>query len=259
MPSQAVGAAAMAADTVVATSPATYHSRRDLVGDLASAVRARGLRMGLYYAGRTVPTRAVNHFDVRTYEYEVPLATAGIWETTRGLGDSFGFNAGEDASRTMTGDDLVHLLVDVVARGGRLLINVGPGGHGRIPDVQHRPLRVMGDWLADHGDAVFGTEPWTTTAADTTDGLPVRFTRAGSTVHAIPERIDQQDGRRRRGRCGRRGGRPPAFGPGTYRHRNVVERCFNRLKQCRSVATRYDKTVTSFRATVTIAALLQWL
>lgn len=74
--------------------------------------------------------------------------------------------------------------------------------------------------------------------------------------HTIPERIDQQDGRRRRGS---RGGRPPAFDPGIYRHRNVVERCFNRLKQCRSVATRYDKTTTSFHATVTIAAILQWL
>jgi transposase len=38
-----------------------------------------------------------------------------------------------------------------------------------------------------------------------------------------------------------------------------VERCFNRLKQCRSLATRYDKTTASFQATVTIAALLQWL
>jgi transposase len=74
--------------------------------------------------------------------------------------------------------------------------------------------------------------------------------------HTIPERIDQQTNRRRRGS---RGGRPPAFNPDIYRHRNVVERCFNQLKHCRSVATRYDKTTTSFQATVTIAAILQWL
>ena len=74
--------------------------------------------------------------------------------------------------------------------------------------------------------------------------------------HTIPERADQQASRTRRGS---RGGRPPAFIKAIYRHRNVVERCFNRLKQCRSLATRYDKTQTSFEATVTIAALLQWL
>ncbi|CCH19887.1 IS4 family transposase [Micromonospora lupini str. Lupac 08] len=74
--------------------------------------------------------------------------------------------------------------------------------------------------------------------------------------HTIPERADQQANRRRRGS---RGGRPPAFDKQPYKRRNVVERCFNRLKQCRSLATRYDKTATSYRATVTIAALLQWL
>jgi transposase len=74
--------------------------------------------------------------------------------------------------------------------------------------------------------------------------------------HTIPERADQQVNRRRRGN---RGGRPPVFDRHLYKRRNVVERCFNRLKQCRSVATRYDKTASSYRATVTIAALLQWL
>jgi transposase len=74
-------------------------------------------------------------------------------------------------------------------------------------------------------------------------------------THTIPERADQQKHRRNRGR---RGGRPPIFNKLIYRHRNVVERCFNRIKQCRSVATCYDKTSSSFQATVTIAALLQW-
>ena len=83
-----------------------------------------------------------------------------------------------------------------------------------------------------------------------------RELRRRGIAHTIPERADQQAGRQRRGS---RGGRPPAFNKLIYRHRNVVERCFNRLKQCRSLATRYDKTSSSFQATVTIAALLQWL
>ena len=83
-----------------------------------------------------------------------------------------------------------------------------------------------------------------------------RYLRRRGIAHTIPERADQQNNRRRRGP---RGGRPPTFNQLIYRHRNVVERCFNRLKQSRSIATRYDKTSTSFQATVTIAALLQWL
>ena len=82
------------------------------------------------------------------------------------------------------------------------------------------------------------------------------YLRRRGIAHTIPERRDQQTNRHNRGP---RGGRPPTFNKLIYRHRNVVERCFNRLKQCRSVATRYDKTSTSFHATVTIAVLLQWL
>ncbi len=83
-----------------------------------------------------------------------------------------------------------------------------------------------------------------------------RYLRRRGIAHTIPERTDQQSNRQNRGP---RGGRPPTFNKLIYRHRNVVERCFNRLKQCRSLATRYDKTHTSFQATVTTAALLQWL
>ncbi|MFI5534339.1 IS5 family transposase [Kitasatospora sp. NPDC051853] len=74
-------------------------------------------------------------------------------------------------------------------------------------------------------------------------------------THTIPERADQVANRRRRGRAG---GRPPAFDKKLYRQRNVVERCFNRIKQWRGLATRYDKTAKSYQAAVTLAALLMW-
>ncbi|GIH89366.1 IS5 family transposase [Planobispora rosea] len=74
--------------------------------------------------------------------------------------------------------------------------------------------------------------------------------------HTIPERADQV---RNRARRGRRGGRPPGFDREIYKRRNVVERCFNRLKQWRGIATRYDKTAESYQAAVTLAALLMWL
>ncbi|MFD0287785.1 IS5 family transposase [Streptomyces lutosisoli] len=73
--------------------------------------------------------------------------------------------------------------------------------------------------------------------------------------HTIPERADQVRNRLRRGS---RGGRPPAFDKQLYKRRNVVERCFNRLKQWRGIATRYDKTAESYQAAVTLASLLMW-
>jgi len=72
-------------------------------------------------------------------------------------------------------------------------------------------------------------------------------------AHTIPERSDQ------RARRARRPGRPLAFDATRYRRRNVVERCLNRLKQWRGLATRFEKRAANYRAFVVIAALLLWL
>lgn len=72
----------------------------------------------------------------------------------------------------------------------------------------------------------------------------------------IPERADQLANRRRRGSAG---GRPYAFNSTTYKRRNVVERCFNRFKQWRGIATRYDKKALNYRAGIVLASIILWL
>ena len=72
----------------------------------------------------------------------------------------------------------------------------------------------------------------------------------------IPERRDQRANRTRRGTAG---GRPPTFDKTAYRRRNIVERCFQRLKQFRAIATRYDKTAQSYRGMIDLATLTLWL
>src|SRR3954467_11720393 len=58
----------------------------------------------------------------------------------------------------------------------------------------------------------------------------------------------------------RRGAKDPQPCPDyIYRHRNLIERCWSRIKEYRAVATRYDKTAPSYGATVAIAASLDWI
>ncbi|MEU7555352.1 IS5 family transposase, partial [Streptomyces sp. NPDC044571] len=71
----------------------------------------------------------------------------------------------------------------------------------------------------------------------------------------IPVPADQRAHRLRRGS---RGGRPPAFDRETYKQRNTVERCINRLKQWRGLATRYEKTATIYLAGLHIAGIFLW-
>ena len=81
------------------------------------------------------------------------------------------------------------------------------------------------------------------------------FLTARGVKVTIPAREDQKAGRARRGS---RGGRPRGFDAAAYRGRNVVERCFNKLKQWRGIATRYDKTARAYLAGLTLAATLIW-
>jgi transposase len=52
---------------------------------------------------------------------------------------------------------------------------------------------------------------------------------------------------------------PICFSPYLYRARNLVERFFSRIKQCRRVATRYDKLAANYLAFIKLAAIRIWL
>ena len=242
-----------------------WQPERDVVGDLAGAVRDRGMRFGTYYSGGLdwtfgglpitdirsmlaavpqtdeyltyadahwrelidryepcvlwndigypaaadlgalfssyfdrVPDGVVNnrfdwvrqssgevHADFVTPEYSTQGAPSRKWESTRGIGTSFGFNREEGDDDYLSADDLVRMLVDVVAHGGNLLLNVGPSGDGTIPFVQGRRLLAVGWWLDVNGPAIYGTRPWHRTDGKTSDGLDVRYTASGGAVYAI--------------------------------------------------------------------------
>jgi transposase len=82
------------------------------------------------------------------------------------------------------------------------------------------------------------------------------YLRARGITAVIPEPADQAGHRARRGS---RGGRPVSYDPQDYKQRNVIERAFNRLKQWRGIATRYDKYALVYRGAIVLASILLWL
>ncbi|MHA7862417.1 alpha-L-fucosidase [Tessaracoccus sp. Y36] len=116
-----------------------------------------------------------------TREYmEINNTVEVPWEATRGLGFSFGYNQAEGQEHTLSGAALVRLLVDVVAKNGNLLINVGPRADGTIPELQAASMAALGRWLRSYGDAIYGTRPWLRVG----DG-DVRYTHKAGVVYAL--------------------------------------------------------------------------
>src|SRR5262249_17057903 len=117
------------------------------------------------------------HCDFRTPEYaSFREARSFKWEATRGIGKSFGHNRNEPDEDLIDPGELVRRFVDIVAKNGNLLLNVGPTVDGEIQARERVRLEALGAWLATHGEAIYGTRPWRRAAGITHDGVAVRFT-----------------------------------------------------------------------------------
>ncbi len=130
------------------------------------------------------------HGGYYTTEYDLVHDQKGIgeasshpWEECRGIGTSFGYNRIEDLENYMTSKALIDLLIEKVATGGNLLLDIGPTADGRIPVIMQQRLIDMGDWLRVNGEAIYGTRVWNKKPAQI---IPdTYFTLKGSDLYVI--------------------------------------------------------------------------
>ncbi|MDR2429521.1 MAG: alpha-L-fucosidase [Puniceicoccales bacterium] len=100
------------------------------------------------------------HGGYYTTEYGAGLADgAHPWEENRGIGLSFGLNRVERVGDYKSARELVFVLVDLVSRGGNLLLNIGPAADGSIPPIMEERLLEIGAWLDVNAEAIYGTRP----------------------------------------------------------------------------------------------------
>ncbi len=141
-------------------SPILGAARSELVRKAADSLNARSTR-----ANRGIIPPKPPHFDCQTPEYTVFDDVRRLpWECVRGMDRSFGFNRASRPEHFLTGDELIDTAADITAKGGNLLLNVGPRGEdAQIPDEQLALLDVLSGWAGsregasvdgEHGRAV---------------------------------------------------------------------------------------------------------
>lgn len=131
------------------------------------------------------------------------------WEAAMTMAQHWSYNKHD---KWKSADDVIHMMIDTVSKGGNLLINIGPTGEGLFPPEAVNRLAALGQWMKINGEAIIGARPWkiygegpsTTPApvADITSGVPKaadvkaskiplytaedeRFTTKGDTLYVI--------------------------------------------------------------------------
>jgi alpha-L-fucosidase len=118
------------------------------------AAMARGRQPGLIIVDRTVTGKYENY---RTPEQEIPdKPPAYIWETCMTMGNSWSYVPND---RYKSANKLIHLLVDIVSKGGNFLLNIGPNAEGELPAEALKRLKEIGDWMKINAEAIYKTRP----------------------------------------------------------------------------------------------------
>jgi alpha-L-fucosidase len=78
------------------------------------------------------------------------------WEAIPTTNDSYGYHAYDMSHKPVS--FFVDLMIRAAARGGNLLMNVGPMGNGKIDPVDVKILTGIGDWLIPNGESIYGVE-----------------------------------------------------------------------------------------------------
>lgn len=108
----------------------------------------------LIIVDRSVGGRYENY---RTPEQQIPDTLLPYpWETCMSMGCSWSYVSTDTYKSTRT---LIHNLLDIVAKGGNYLLNVGPDAEGRLPEEALQRMREIGLWMKQYGYAVYGTRP----------------------------------------------------------------------------------------------------
>jgi len=118
--------------------------------------------------------------DFGTPEQEILEDTSTLdWESCMTMNDTWGFKSTDENWKSA--ETLIHNLVDIAAKGGNYLLNVGPTAEGLIPQASVERLAEMGDWMEVNGEAIYGSRLWT----HFEDGDMVRYTNVGDKIYAI--------------------------------------------------------------------------
>jgi alpha-L-fucosidase len=128
--------------------------------------------------------------DFGTPEQEILNGTSeNDWESCMTMNDTWGFKKNDSSWKSA--EMLIHNLIDIAAKGGNYLLNVGPTSEGLIPDPSIQRLYEMGNWLSINSEAIYATN----SIKQYKEGENIKFTvsKNGTYIYGILTKIEGKE------------------------------------------------------------------
>jgi alpha-L-fucosidase len=138
-------------------------------------------------AWKLQPNTIVTRGAIQTPELYVPgIPLEGAWEANFTMGTAWQYQPQNEQYKT--GGQVIDILVETRAKGGNLLLNVGPKPDGELPIEQEERLREVALWMQVNQECIYSVRPWVITNEQN-----IWFTRAKDedTVYAIVKQQPQ--------------------------------------------------------------------
>ncbi len=127
------------------------------------------------------PEIVVTRGAIETPEQFIPgLPLAGAWEANLTMGTEWPYKPTNETYKS--GQQLIRTLIETRAKGGNLLLNVGPKPDGELPIEQEDRLREVALWMFVNREAIYGARPWVVTNEG---GVWFTSNKAQDTLYAI--------------------------------------------------------------------------
>ena len=92
---------------------------------------------------------------------QIPREDVGLpWQTPGTMAESWGYSLLDSEPYWKSGKELIFKLVEIAAKGGNYLLNVGPDASGDLPDLATERLEILANWMQTNGEAIHGTTPY---------------------------------------------------------------------------------------------------
>ncbi len=113
-------------------------------------------------AWKMQPNLVVTRGAIQTPEQYVPgIPLDEPWEACITMGTAWQYQPQNETYKS--GGQVINLLIETRAKGGNLLMNVGPKPDGELPIEQEERLREVALWMFVNGEAIYGVRPWVVT------------------------------------------------------------------------------------------------